>query len=379
VFYDTSAANADILQNNNTQPFRYGFTFPVPYSLTDPLRGLPQIPLTVNLVDPIFVGLPELSYPVQELRTSYLHHFNLNIQRQVFRDLAVQLAYVGKLGHKLKLGLLSNVNVPVFGPGATLGNLNARRPIQGYGNISTHTSQANSNYHALQVEVNKRFSGGFSLQGAYTFGRSIDNTSGIAGSTVPNVFNLRSQYGLSDFHSKHILSCSWIWDLPGLRGQPALLRAIAGGWQTNGLVSASSGSPINIVIGADIALNGSASQRPNVIGDPELPGDRPRSEKILAWFNRAAFAEPAAGAYGNLGRNAVLGPPSVSTNAGLFKNFDLPGREGLRLQFRSEFFNLFNSVNLNAPNTTLRAGQNFGRITAAGPARVIQLALKVTF
>jgi outer membrane receptor protein involved in Fe transport len=92
IFYDTSAANADIIQNNNTQPFRYGFTFPTPYSLSDPLRGLPRIPATVNLVDPIFVGLPELSYPVQGLRTAYLHHFNLNIQRELVRDLAVQVA-----------------------------------------------------------------------------------------------------------------------------------------------------------------------------------------------------------------------------------------------------------------------------------------------
>ena len=93
----------------------------------------------------------------------------------------------------------------------------------------------------------------------------------------------------------------------------------------------------------------------------------------------AAFAMPALGAYGNTGRNALLGPNSVNTNLALFKNFPLPLREGMHLQFRSEFFNALNAVNLNSPNTTLSALANMGRITGAAEARVIQFALKLVF
>ena len=147
----------------------------------------------------------------------------------------------------------------------------------------------------------------------------------------------------------------------------------------NGLVSLRSGTPVNVLTGADNALSGTPNQRPNVTGNPVLPTDRPRGAQILAWFDRTMFAAPAAGAYGNVGRNALIGPSSATTNLALFKSFHIPGREGMRLQFRSEFFNLFNSVNLGNPNATLSSGATMGRITSAAEARVIQFALKFIF
>jgi hypothetical protein len=308
-----------------------------------------------------------------------VQHFNLNVQREIVKDLAVQIGYVAKLGRKLLMGV--STNPAIFAPGATPQNINQRRILQqGFGNNSKISSQANSSYSALQAEVNKRFSRGFSVQGAYAFSRSIDMASNNAlGAAVPNVFDLSTQFGLSDFHAKHILSVSWIWDLPRLSAASRAVRAVAGGWQVNGLVSARSGLPFNVVTGTDIALSGTPNQRPNVVGEHRLLEDRPRGEKILAWFDRDAFKQPAQGAYGNVGRNALIGPAAASTNIGVFKNFDLPGHEGLRLQFRSEFFNLLNSVNLSSPNAQVNAGTRMGRITGAGSARVIQFALKIVF
>jgi hypothetical protein len=115
------------------------------------------------------------------------------------------------------------------------------------------------------------------------------------------------------------------------------------------------------------------------VGEHRLPSDRSRGEKILAWFDRTAFAYPADGVYGNVGRNALTGPASSNANLGLFRSFSLPFREGMRLQFRSEFFNALNSVNLASPNATVNAGVRMGRITAADDARIIQLALKLLF
>jgi len=375
IFYET--INADIIQNTS-QPFRYQFAINVPFSLTDPLRGQAPIPLVVNTTNPVFVGVQQLFYPDPSLRTPYVQHFNLNLQHEVARDLAVQVAYVGKLGRKLLMGLAGNP--AIFGPGATLQNINQRRLVQPFGNLDKISSRANSSYNALQVEVNKRYSRGVSLKGVYTFSRSIDMASSISlGAGVPNVFNLRTQRGLADFHAKHIASFSWIWDLPKLDASPAVARAAAGGWQLNGLVMLRSAAPFNILSGRDVALSGTSNQRPDVVGEPRLPADRPRGDKILAWFNRNAFALPPAGVYGNVGRNPLLGPASANTNLGLFRNIALPGREGLRLQFRSEFFNVFNSVNLGNPNNNVGAGSNMGRITSAGAARVIQFALKVIF
>jgi outer membrane receptor protein involved in Fe transport len=375
IFYETQ--NADMIQNTG-QPYRYTFTINTPYSLTDPLRGQPPIPLFVNTIDPQFIGLQQLFYPDPGMRSPYVQHFNLTVQREVVRDLAVQAGYVGKLGRKLLMGW--SPNPAVYAPGAALGNINQRRLDPGFGNNSEISSMANSSYHALQVEVTKRYGHGFSLQGAYTFSRSIDMASANAlGAAVPNVFDFRTQYGLSDFFAKHIASLSWIWDLPRLASVNPMVRGMVGGWQINGLITARSGRPFNVTTGTDNALSGTPNQRPNVVGEHRLPNDRSKNDRILAWFDRAAFAAPVAGTYGNTGRNALIGPGATTTNLGLFKNFALPGHEGLRLQFRSEFFNALNAVNLSNPNAQLNAGTRMGRITGSSSARVIQFALKVLF
>jgi len=376
IFYETM--NADIIQNEG-QPFSYTFTIPTPFSLTDPLRGQAPIPLTTDLRNPLFVGLQQISYPDPTLRTGYVQQFNLNVQQQAARNLVVQVGYVGRTARKLMLALSSNP--AVYRPGATLGNINQRRLLPDFGNNRIISTPANAAYHSLQLEVNKRFSGGFSVQGAYTFSRSIDMASGITtglAAAPPNLFDLRSQWSLSDFHSKHITSLSWIWDLPGGGIRSRTLRALAHGWQANGLVSLRSGRPINVLTGRDDALSGTTNQRPDVIGEHRLSGDRSRGEKIQNWFSRPAFAFPAPGVYGNVGRNALIGPAAANVNIGVFKDYILPGREGLRLQLRSEFFNLFNSVSLGTPEARLSAA-SMGLITSAAEARVIQFALKILF
>jgi hypothetical protein len=181
-----------------------------------------------------------------------------------------------------------------------------------------------------------------------------------------------------NFNAKHIASLSWIVDLPSLRGQPAVLRLAAGGWQWNGLLTVRTGLSLNPTLGSsDVALSGTANQRPNVLGDWRLADDRPLSAKLAQYFSPAAFATPATGTFGNAGRNVIVAPGSAAVNAGLFKNFPLPPREGMKLQFRSEFFNVLNRVNLGSPNVTF--GSSMGRITSAGSPRVLQFAMKLLF
>jgi hypothetical protein len=374
IFYDVLTAN--VIQNTS-QPFRYTFNYVTPFSLADPLRGQAPLPLTVNFTNPIFVGLPVLNHPDVGMRTPYVEQFNLALQHEIVRDTLLQVAYVGKLGRKMLQGV--EQNPALFAPGATLSNDDQRRIIAGWGDMVDMQTSSSSSYHALQVEGTKRFSHRFSVQGAYTFSKAIDQLDSISpeGASAPQPFNLALERGLAAFSATHIGSLSWIADLPSFERVPAALRAIAGGWQWNGLLSARSGLPLNPVIGSDVALSGTSNQRPNVVGPLQEPDNRSLAAMIGAWFNPAAFAAPSSGTYGNAGRNIVLAPGSAVVNVGLFKNVDLPFREGMKFQLRTEFFNVLNRVNLGNP--TVQLGSSLGRITSAGDPRVLQFALKLLF
>jgi hypothetical protein len=128
-----------------------------------------------------------------------------------------------------------------------------------------------------------------------------------------------------------------------------------------------------------VALTGTENQRPNVVKSPDLPGGRSRGAQIAEWFNTAAFAAAATGTFGNAGRNVITGPPQKGFNMALMKNFPIPLREGMRLQFRAEAFSVFNVPNFSSPNATLTS-KTFGQITSAsGGDRQLQFALKLLF
>jgi outer membrane receptor protein involved in Fe transport len=370
------AINANVIQNN-LQPFRYTFNFQLP-NLDAPLRNVPALPLTVNRTNPLFVPPYSLFYPDPTMRNPYVQQFSLGIMQQVLRDLAVTASYVGKLGRKEPLGLTMNPGLPA--PGASLANLDARRPFKGYGDIQDYSTQGNSEYNGLQLQVDKRYSRSFMVTGAYTFSRAIDTYSNISETaSIPIVYDLHESWALSDFNSKHILSIGYSWDLPRLDSLHGVfgtaIKSIVGGWQTSGRFFARSGRPLDIRNGADVAFSGTPNQRPNVFGDPVLGTGRSRNDEIAEWFDPNVFALPANGTYGNLARNAVLGPPTSSTAASLNKFFSLPGREGMKLQFRSEFFNVLNHPTLSSVNTTM--GTSLGKVTGFGSMRQIQLALKL--
>ncbi len=226
----------------------------------------------------------------------------------------------------------------------------------------------------------KRYTHGFLVQGAYTFSRSIDTYSAFdLTPNIPTPFDLHANWGLSDFNTKHTATVAWSWDLPKLTSLHGVMggaaRWVAGGWQVTGRATARSGRALNITTGSDTALSGTPNQRPNVIGDPVLPSGRSRTDEIRQWFLPSVFQAPKSTTYGNLGRDAVLGPPSSSNTLGINKYFRLPGREGMRLQFRSEFFNALNHPTLSGVTTGL--GSNLGKVSSYGPNRVIQLAMKV--
>jgi hypothetical protein len=186
-----------------------------------------------------------------------------------------------------------------------------------------------------------------------------------------------SDYGISDFSRKARFTGSFNYQLPALRNSGPAHYAL-GGWQLNGILIMQTGAPLNIVTGFDNSFSGINADRVDVIGDPALPGGRPRGEAILRWFNTAAFRPNAPGTFGTLGRNALVGPAPVNLDVSIFKNFPMPYAESHKIEFRAEFFNSLNRVNLGNP-TTNSSSTLFGRITGAGDPRIVQLGLRYAF
>jgi len=171
--------------------------------------------------------------------------------------------------------------------------------------------------------------------------------------------------------------CPGFYETPDIRRLGWIGRTVLGGWHVNGIATARSGNSQNVLSGTDTNVDGVTTDRPNVVGDPNISGSRTRAQQIAQFFNTAAFAKVPAGVlYGDAGRNVLLGPNAVTWNAAAMKDFRIT--EGKKLQFRTDFFNLFNQVNLGNPNGTL-SNANFGKITAAAAPRMLQFGLKLYF
>ena len=366
-------------QNNGNAPWVPTVSL-VPRRFSDPYGdGRSVFPLVEG--EALFPVPMQILSVASDFGPGHVDQFNVTVQRQIASDITVQAGYIGSRGHDLMGD--KQINLPVFGPGATLANAQQRRPIlpQFYGSISERTSDRRSRYDSLQVSATKTYSHGYTLQAAYTLSKSMDDGSAIIGAQNPA--DLGAEWARSDFDRRHVLRLNGMWDIPTSPRPSAAARHLLGGWRLAGIVSVLSGAPFTVVSGADDALVGPnravAAQRPNLVGNPALDGGRSRSERIARYFNQSAFARPALGQFGNAGRNLVTGPGSFTVDASITKQFPLwPGAPTRRVEVHVEAFNLFNTVNLGTPVATM-ASPFFGQIQSAGAARVIQLGLRVAF
>jgi hypothetical protein len=281
----------------------------------------------------------------------------------------------------------------------------ARAPILGFNIPEALLLQGNGNsiYHGLQFAVNKRFSHGLQLRGAYTFSKSIDSSSSDPGSTsgggrpdVPNVGfvvqgnqrDLRANRGLSDYDRPHRFSLSYSYQLPGFQASNRLYQ----GWQFSGFVQAQSGAPFSIFYPepeantpAALAALGTGSGglyrlgfgRPNLAPGYTLDQLRESGpDPTRAYFNTAALASPGGG-FGNLGRNVLRGPRQVRFDMALSKETRFGER--VNLELRWEAFNVFNHVNFALPSNDL-ADSEFGQITnTLGGPRTLQFGVRMRF
>jgi hypothetical protein len=304
-----------------------------------------------------------------------MQQWNLHVQKQVAGNIVLEAGYVGTKGSKASI--FANGNTAQPGPGA----LADRRPHSDLGATSLMTDIASSIYHGMQLKAEKRFSQGLAFMGTYTWSKNI-NTGGDGfsmSSTPQDPDCIECDRGLSAFHRTNIFAVNWVYELPFGKGKKygsgfnGFENQLLGGWQLSGILTASSGQPITVGIGRDIANIGarSVTQRPNLNGDPKI--SNPTSDK---WFDSSVFSEPAPYTFGNAGRNIIIGPGRQSWTLGVFKNFYIKERH--RIQFRTEFFNAFNNVNLSNPDTGFDS-TNIGRIFGSENARQIQFGLKYSF
>lgn len=382
IFYDTLLPTEQVQQPANLPMFATAITIPFPASTGDPYLGRQSpfpgpYPKPPNYIIPRPLGWNAMAL---DFNNPYTQQWNVTIERQIFGQANVLRAtYQGSKGTRLPL--VYRENVAIYIPGqSTRQNFNQRRPFwPDFGDIRMLTSVANSTYHAAIANFERRFSRDWTVNVSYTFSRAIDSAANAATSNaavINNPYNWNSDRGLSDTDRTHSFILSYLWDLPRLRQSNPLVRAVFGGWQNNGIVTAYSGLTFSAVSGIDQSLTANGADRPDVVGDWRLPDNRPKAERIARWFNPAAFVLQREGTFGTAGRNILRGPGSVNVDWGLFKQIPLFERH--TLQFRGEFFNLFNRANFGLPNNNLQSPL-FGRITSAGSPRIIQFALKYVF
>jgi hypothetical protein len=271
-----------------------------------------------------------------------------------------------------------NINPALQTPDATVANTQLRRPLRDYVILEEEATLGYSQYHSMQLSLNKRFSRGFTLLSAYTLAKDVGltaaQTEGSQGPRHPFNYALDKARMNTDFRHRWVNSL--VWRLPGYATLRGPVRWIAGGWELSAILALQSGGPFTVRSGVDNSLFGINADTADLIGDPRLSASRPRAEYLAQYFNTAAFARNQRFSVGTSGINILDGPGSVTCDVAANKEFRFT--ENHNLQFRAEFFNLPNRPNFSNPVSTHNS-VNFGRILAAGDPRVIQFALKYRF
>jgi len=376
-----------------------------PLSRSTPFREAQQAgpfspPFLTNLRDMfnLTTSTPVVPGIQRDIKTAYIQQYSFGVQRELLRNVVLDVTYMGSMGRKLPVGL--NINQAIPGPGA----VNSRRPYPGWGNISGGfiTSGANSNFNSLATRLERRFDAGLSLLASYAWSKSIDYTPGVAtdDAAAPafaqNSRNLAAERGVSTFHAPHRLVLSAVYTLPfdKAAGNNRFMKAVLSGWQTTGIFTAMAGRPFTITSGRDESNTDGGADRPNAIGDWRVANPGPDR-----WFNPCtllangtrrncqandspAWQINSINTFGNVGRTTMRGATAINVDAGLFRKVNITER--ISAQFRVEAFNLANRATFLLPIGNA-ASPAFGTITGAvssgdfGAQRQFQLALKIGF
>jgi hypothetical protein len=389
-----------------------------PFNPTYSIAALPVSQLPIDPSAPVPAKALLVPGGVQpDMKTPTLISWSFRVQQEVTPNTSLSVAYVGSHGYHEIIGADGNEPFPTICPAAPCpatypstfpGALaNAPVPAGSYfipvgtpkanptiANTWTWFSLGNSNYNALQVEANHRFSHGMSLRGVYTWSKTLDNgdslnvtTSANAPALTSNPFNLHADYGLGGFDVRHVAVISAIYELPFGRGQvlgnglSGWGNALVGGWSVNSIVTLQDGFPFTPQLSYNPSNNGDTRNPVRPFRNPDFTGP-----VILGnpnqWFNPNAFLAPPvnSGFYGDLGRDTFIGPGLATWDFSALKDTSI--HERLTLQFRAELFNLLNRAHFNTPNlivfTPSGVSGTAGAITSTSTtSRQVQFGLKL--
>jgi hypothetical protein len=315
--------------------------------------------------------------------------WNLTYSREVMKNTVAEVSYVGNHGLHIWRFINGDYNGVLPQYRAAVANGTRSPDISrrfGFTNaVKRDESTGDSNYHALQVWIDRRFSNHLAFQTAYTWAHTISNvpTQSYISATT-DIFNYDLDRGDADLDRRHALVFNAVYALSSFKNLGPVGSALLGDWQLNTIASFYSGTPLNIISGVDRAgLGGSTSQRPNLV--PGVPIYIHNSGDPLQIINPAAFALPALGQFGSLGRGSVRAPGIKNIDFSMAKNWKFHERYGI--QFRAEMFNVFNFVNFRGHNLSTAGGgienqitnPGFGRANSTRGPREIQFGLKFNF
>ena len=431
MFYDTRMTG---LANNRVvdlTPFspQVGPLTPPPGPFSDPYCQKTAGCTPINNPFPITLPVPSsfiFPLPLQiigfdnrsKLKTPLIDEWNLGLQHEFPAGFLAQVAYVGSHGSHIKESVQLNPAFPTaIAPAACNGGkangkntfcdatrrlnlpfeaINPKNVV--YNNVWQGWNDINSSYNSFQASLEKRAKA-ITLIGSYTWSKSIDdlpvgaNVSEIGadtGGVSPLPWDDPNRHlfdrGPSEFDRTHRIVASYVLQLPQLSGWNTGLREVLGGWMLSGSTQFQTGRPLTVTSGrssgTDSSGVGNGTDRATFIGgDPYGGNTCGSSPHCVTWLNSAVFQQPAPGTFGNAAKGALRGPNYWTWDMGLLKNFQVAER--LNLQFRAEYFNVFNRVNLNDPSASTGIAafnsSSFGQITGAGDPRIGQLAAKIIF
>jgi hypothetical protein len=382
LFYD-SAEGREIDGSSDIYPYVSRGTYQQSLGQTEPLQ-------TTNDLFPSFtsggVATPAANTFLAvsmspQPKNPYVQQWSLGVQHEISRSTSAELNYVGSHGSNLLMRINIAQALPYTPDNPTV---QGRKPYPNFQVYIDSTWSGYSDYHGMNVTLTHR-SRGLLGSVAYTWAKSTDSKSAAAGIGANetagwqgflNNHDPARDHGLSSFDVAHRLVASFVWNLPFGKGEKfggdasGFKQAVIGGWQLNGIYLLQGGFPISIYA-ADIGgvLDTFGTNRADIVGDIHAGGG-----SITQWFNTAAFAQPALGAFGNSGRSILRGPGRNNLDLALFKNFFFPGNT--ILQLRVEAFNALNHPQWSSVDQTIYS-PSFGVINGAHDGRIVQLGAKV--
>ncbi|MDZ4797657.1 MAG: carboxypeptidase-like regulatory domain-containing protein [Bryobacteraceae bacterium] len=386
--FDRAVANAVSLGFERSLNLNIvGNIVPIPYTMSNNLPIATKAPALVPGFGSVPVGTTAtnaVTFFQTDRTTGYSQQFSLRVQREILGGTLVEVAFLGNASKKLASANLPINQIPPDKMEAGSGQKD--RPYPQYSNVSLVAPNIGvSNYYAMAIKAEKRFSRGFNILSTYTFSKFLDNADGGGGASLgdegaaySNFYNRRADYGPSENDIRSRLTFSSVYQLPFGRGRAYLgsspLRPLVGGWSIGTVMLLQSGPPVTVATQQNTTFSNSAGAlRADVIREPNLAVDQ---RTIAKWFDTGAFTQPAQYTFGNQGVGLIRAPGVINLNMSLIRTFKIAER--YQFQFRGESFNIANHPNFGTPNRVYE-GPGFGVIDSSRPGRQIQIGLRLTY